>query len=133
MSFVELKISPVLAAKYHFTHPRHKTALASWQSWAQDTLRIVETELQQLNGCWSTDDLYMQLELTRLHRKLTFFMLEADENWVWDSKTDTFRPIKVSKYAEQFLWRHSRRWLLMSGTLEPWGQLLSDLGVDTNG
>jgi Rad3-related DNA helicase len=130
MSFIEIRISDAMAAKYHFQHPRYKTVVASWQEWAENTLKIVETELQRLQGCWVTDDLYAQLQLQRLYRKLTFFMLEADENWVWDAKTDTFRPIRVAKYAQQFLWRHSRRWLLMSATLEPWNQLLSDLGVE---
>jgi Rad3-related DNA helicase len=133
MSFIELRISDQMAAKYHFEHPRFVTKVDSWKTWAEAALKIVEIELQRLQGCWVTEDLYQQLQLQRLHHKLTFFCAEADQNWVWDSKTDTFRPIRIGKYCEQYLWRHSKRWLLMSATLEPWNQLLSDLGVDTNG
>jgi Rad3-related DNA helicase len=42
----------------------------------------------------------------------------------------TFRPIKVDRYARDYLWRHGRRWLLMSATIISAEQMALDLGLE---
>jgi Rad3-related DNA helicase len=59
-----------------------------------------------------------------------FFEREANDNWIYDSDTNVFKPIRVAPYCEQFLWWHAEKFLLMSATLSPMLQLCADLGID---
>jgi len=92
-------------------------------------LQIINFQLSKLNSLWGTEDLREKQQLERLKRKLEFFNAEADDGWVFDG-VNCFKPIRVAKYAENFLWKHGTWFLLMSATLAPWHQLIRDLGVD---
>ena len=52
--------------------------------------------------------------------------------WVW-SRTkigaQEFKPVRVARWAEPYLWRHAERWLLMSATVLSGQDMLEDLGV----
>lgn len=51
--------------------------------------------------------------------------------WIRDYSTKTFRmlPVVVSSYGTKRLWRHGRRWLIMSATLISPQQMADDLGL----
>jgi Rad3-related DNA helicase len=130
MSHIELKIPDSMITKYGITHPRFKTKPESWQQWAHETIEIVNDQLSKLNGLFGVEDLREQQKLERLKSKLMFFEREANDNWIYDSDTSVFKPIRVAPYCEQFLWRHAEKFLLMSATLSPMPQLCADLGID---
>ena len=129
MDFIELRISDSMVTRYNLTHPKFKTKPESWREWGNETLQIVNFQLSKLNSFWGTEDLREKQQLERLKRKLEFFNTEADDGWVFDG-VNTFKPIRIAKYAEAFLWKHADKFLLMSATLSPWHQLVRDLGVD---
>jgi Rad3-related DNA helicase len=130
MSFIELKISDSMITKYGITHPRYKTKPESWQQWAHETIQIVNDQLSKLTGLFGVEDLREQQKLERLKSKLMFFEKEANDNWIYDSSNNVFKPIKIAPYCEQFLWRHAEKFLLMSATLAPMPLLCVDLGID---
>jgi Rad3-related DNA helicase len=129
MDFIELRISDSMVNRYNLTHPKFKTKPESWREWANETLQIVTFQLSKLNSLWGTEDLREKQQLERLKRKIEFFIVEADDGWVFDG-VNTFKPIRVAKYAGSFLWKHADKFLLMSATLAPWHQLIRDLGID---
>jgi Rad3-related DNA helicase len=51
--------------------------------------------------------------------------------WIRDYDTKTLKlvPVTVTRYGPKKLWRHGRRWLLMSATLISPDQLAEDLGL----
>ena len=130
MEFIQLSVSDSMVAKYGLTHPRFKTKPESWQQWARETTEIVNNQLSKYNGLFGVEDLREQQKLERLKSKLLFFEKEANDNWIFDSVSNVFKPIRVAPYCEQFLWRHAEKFLLMSATLSPMSQLCADLGID---
>jgi len=53
------------------------------------------------------------------------------ESWVRvDDRLLVFKPVRVDRYAHQYLWRHAKRWLVMSATLISREQFCEDLGLD---
>ena len=94
-----------------------------------EILEIVNRQLSDLQDQWGADDLISWHQLGRLKTKLDFFVTEADENWIYDNN-NSFKPIRVNKYAEKYLWSHGKRFLGISATISPWRQLCHDLGVD---
>lgn len=55
------------------------------------------------------------------------------ESWVRVDDSDyslRFKPIKVARYAEQYLWKHGKKFLVMSGSIISKTQFCSDLGLD---
>ena len=130
MEFIQLSVSDSMVAKYGLTHPRFKTKPESWQQWAHETIEIVNNQLSKLNGLFEVEDLREQQKLERLKNKLMFFEREASDNWIFDSTSNVFKPIRIAPYCEQFLWRHAEKFLLMSATLSPMPQLCVDMGID---
>jgi ATP-dependent DNA helicase DinG len=79
--------------------------------------------------------LYRRLESLRRRRESVRDMLadlqQAPESWVLaDDRACVFKPVRVSGYAEQYLWRHAERWLLMSASFVSLDQVCSDLGLN---
>lgn len=52
--------------------------------------------------------------------------------WVRDNNAGpmVLKPVTVQKYGHDYLWRHSKRWLLMSATIISASRLMEDLGID---
>lgn len=69
----------------------------------------------------------------RLMEKIDLFLCNADETWLYDdSQPDryVFRPLWMNEsLAEQFLWRHSERWILMSASFLPLRLECKRLGI----
>jgi len=55
------------------------------------------------------------------------------EGWVYmdyEKGDATFKPITVADYAQDVLWKHSKKWLLMSATIISAQQMADDLGLE---
>ena len=55
------------------------------------------------------------------------------ESWVRVDDSDStlrFKPIKVARYAEPYLWKHGKKFLVMSGSIISKTQFCTDLGLD---
>src|SRR5690606_39895424 len=52
-------------------------------------------------------------------------------HWVreYDTRTLKLLPVVVSQYGTKHLWRHGRRWLLMSGTIISSDEMADSLGL----
>ena len=144
MSFVELVITQRQLERLSIPAPKFKTKFESWVQWAQPTLAVTRKELNELEAEMSHEDAWDTInvkglirlkELRRLVSKLKFFVAEVDKNWVWYPGDDrwSFKPVWVSKYAYNNLWKHTKRILGMSATILDPAQVALDTGLAMSG
>jgi Rad3-related DNA helicase len=112
------------------TRPKKSTVSESWVEWLNDLLprlRRTVTKGQPRSGAeWRR-----RIGLERLLSRTPGLMKDIQAGtWVMtstESGTVTFRPVEAAPHSTA-LWRHSARWLLMSGTVLSAQVLLGELG-----
>lgn len=140
MGFIEVVITARQLSNLHVTPPKFRTKFEAWQEWAQKTLLELRPQLRQLeretekSGAWDTLDiktLRRKRNLKRLVSKLGFFVREVDKTWVWypSDQSWSFKPVWVSKYATEALWKHTKRVLGMSATILDPRQVSANTGL----
>jgi Rad3-related DNA helicase len=71
--------------------------------------------------------------IVRLMEKIKLFQDNVDPTWLLDSDQDDkfiFRPLWMNeRLADQFLWRHAKKWVLMSASFLPVGLEAKRLGI----
>lgn len=123
LDIVQVQVTGKLINDLGLDHPQYKTKPESWAEWCVDIAPTVFSYAQRFR----TDDPKQAKKRTRflrLAKRLEQVGTEVgDGGWTYDmwpsSGTVTFKPIRVTKWADSLLWRHSTRFLLMSGTLIP--------------
>jgi Rad3-related DNA helicase len=145
INFVTLSFTPYALTKLGLigyaqtlkkTSQNEDALMNQWQCFAatakiraESILRQLESQIkngENLFGEISTEAMKAMKEHTRVKRlleKIMLFMDNMDKTWVLDDSTDdklTFRPLWINEaLAEEFLWRHSSRWVLMSASFLP--------------
>ena len=133
MGFVEVRVSKKVVRDLRLLPPELKTKWQSWVPWAQETSKRIANyiQLQQLEP-------KEERRLERTADNLANFAASVDENrpWINCSPRDTwyegpwiFKPVMVSEFADQFVWQHGKRFLIMSATILSVEQWCRDLGV----
>lgn len=135
-SHIELKITKRWIDRLGLEPPRRKTVQQSWFDWAESEAHPkVERELQRLRQAYGVEDLRREDELKRMHSKLEFFAREVRQTkWVFLSEDDswTWKPVFVARYADHYLWRHAKRFILTSATIISADELCHTLGIPRN-
>jgi len=119
MNFVEVEITRRWIDRLGLEPPARKTVQEAWIDWARSiALPAINAEIDRLDSSYGVEDLKRERELERMKGKLDFFLQEVSQagKWVFlpESERWTFKPVFVSKYADQHLWRHAERFILMS-------------------
>lgn len=136
MGHVEARISPKLAEKLAIAPPPKKTVMASWGPW------LAEECLPKLQAWQQT--LYQQPEEPKVIRqrkhadnlvqRFKGVQEDVDEGlWVYTGYQQgeiAFKPITVSQWADDLLWQHGERFVVMSGTLISPKQFAHDVGLE---
>ena len=138
LSFIELEITPRFISKLNIPPPARKTVQSAWTEWAETKARPkIVTRLNELKGNWGTADIQEEQALERMLNRLDFFLENVDETWVYSEEKNTrggksfvFRPTYVSKFAQDKIWQHGQRFLLMSATIISATQMCKDLGIE---
>lgn len=138
LSFVTVQVSSKQAREYGIEAPSKKTVESAWVEWADSAKKILSDCLKSATARGSS------LEGIRF-RKRTERLLENVKRlnnpdsglraggWVYtgyDKGDIAFKPIKVDNLANDFLWRHCKRWLLMSATMISFQTMVDSLGID---
>jgi len=139
MSFIEVTFSEKQIQEYNLPIPEKKTVESSWIEWAIETRRILAGLASHSDPGITAD----AAEIKRHNRLIRSFedasRLTSKTNgletggWVYsdyDKGRITFRPIRVDRYAEQYLWSHSQRFLLMSATIISTDEMADSLGMN---
>jgi Rad3-related DNA helicase len=128
MSFIEFRITQRMIDSMNLGEPQYKTKFESWIEWAVPVLiklqeEYAKTDVEVQRGSrWRTIDykaLKYRNRLKDMVSKLSFFVNNVDDSWVWypEQTQWTFKPVWVSKYAENVLWKYFPKNLGMSATI----------------
>jgi len=136
MSHVELTITKRWIDRLGLQPPARKTVEESWISWARDEAKPkITEELHKLQVQYGVEDMRKQRELERMLGKVDFFLREVEATkWVFLPSDDhwTFKPVFVSRYAGEQLWKHAERFILMSATIISLDEMSHSLGIPRN-
>lgn len=141
MAFIEVNISESRVKEFNLPQPERKTVAATWGPWAEEALEVVSK--QRVSGDQGT--LFDAPDLKKIKKAKRIDNLIGDlkrlldptwglssDNWVFDGYREgaiVFKPITVAPYAKEFLWRHGKKWLMMSATIISTSELAGSLGL----
>lgn len=137
LSFVEVSISKRRSIELGIAAPERKTVESAWVEWAiyaqrhlqevrQDG-RFAGNSVAAIRQRKSLDSLIRNV--ARLNNPNTGL---SAGGWVYtgyDKGDISFKPISVDHVAQQYLWQHSPRWLLMSATTISFPVMMESLGL----
>lgn len=138
LSFVSIQISSHQAKEYSLEPPARKTVESAWVEWARSAESTVAKYIagRRCNGN-SIEAVRRRIRAKRLLSNIKRLNdqdtgLEAG-GWVYtgyDKGDIAFKPVQVNHLAGDFLWRHCKKWLLMSATLISYKQMADSLGIE---
>lgn len=136
MGFVEARVPKSYVERYRLGEPKHKTKEESWKEWLDESVLPklregrgrLRREIQDVQGRQRYRRLSENIDkLSGVSKKLGSL---EDDRWV--AETDrvgwTFKPVQVAAYGEELIWKHSKRFLLMSGSVVSTSTLMNSLG-----
>lgn len=133
LSFVEVSVTARKAAEYGIKPPAKKTVESAWVDWAihaEQQLakhRIRGTDIASIRARNSLGRL--RGNIARLNNPDTGL---SSGGWVYtgyDKGDISFKPIEINHLAEEYLWKHCKRFLLMSATTISFDVMATTLGV----
>lgn len=140
MSFFEVFVSQRQVTQYKLPVPHRKTVETAWVEWALEAetiirnaiddrvyLRGVSNPIQVIRSKNRINRLYSNLRRLNDPKK----GLKAG-GWIYtgyDTGAIIFKPIRVADLAEEVLWKHAPKWLLMSATTISFAAMADALGV----
>lgn len=147
LSFVEVAIPARRMGQFRLQPPEH-TSLPSdeagqqrrhreWADWVE--LRAVPAVSRALERLGLSDDLKQKRERKYLGRLLDDLQglvgSVPNGNWVLTGAKDEvrFKPVHVNTLAPNYLWKHGKKFLLMSGTIISPSVLAEQLGIEDFG
>ncbi len=135
MGFVEARISPKLAEQLAIAPPPKKTVMASWGPWLEEEcLPKLKAWQADLHGQSETPKTIRQRKRAdNLVQRFMGVQKGIDDGWWvytgYQQGEIAFRPITVSQWAGDLLWKHGQRFVVMSGTLISPKQFAADVGL----
>jgi len=140
MSYIQVAFTDRQIKTLNLPVPSKKTVEGAWVEWASYSLEIIRDSLKSLGEPthYSSTDHIKQW--TRLERAKAAIKRLTDKQtglesggWIYTGyKTGhvEFKPIRVDRFAVQYLWEHGIRFLLMSATLISTEELADSLGLN---
>ena len=140
MSYVEVSFSARMVEDLHLPTPKKKTVEDSWYEWAIESNNIISKEIANLREPGFTTSIQDLKRYQRTHRAAEDIKRLCDPEigissggWVYTgygSGNLQFKPIKVDRYAKEYLWQHGLRFLLMSATIISTQEMADSLGLE---
>ena len=142
MRHVEVVIGRHLRNTLNIDLPDEVGKMVSWTYWLKDE---VLPKLRQERAKLSSKDRKQRRRkksLRELTEKIGVILPHLDDDWVVDGYEDArkrqgsqerqtvrFRPVNVKDYAQDWLWQHGKKWLLMSATFISPALTAEELGL----
>lgn len=142
MSHAEFRISATMLRKLKVNPPKKGSHAPTVAAWLTDELtkaigrrmEILAPPELDLGMAPNVNDNRELKALTNLAGRVPAVAREiVGDGWVRDyDNTDSFilKPVTVDQVSRQWLWRHSKRWLLMSATLVSTDEMIASLGME---
>lgn len=133
MGFREVYVPRRLIKQFELEPPKQKTKQEAWEAWA----RVTRDRLIAINARTTEWEVKLKKSIERLIGRLNFFINNIDiGKWVNCTRKDDwlggpwiFKPTYINTYAEEDLWQHGSRFLVMSATILSPDQFVRDLGL----
>jgi len=126
--FIEFNINERNTVELGFDIPSRKTTLG-WKKWAEDIMPMVVAEVSNaekwINPGSSREDIKHIKRIKSFLRKIHVLRQYLDDSWVYQEEAGKygvsykFKPVWISQFAEEFLWEHGEKFVLMSGSIFP--------------
>jgi Rad3-related DNA helicase len=140
MSYVEVSFSQRQVSDFHLPTPSKKTVEDAWLQWAVEAKDVLNDQVSQLSEPTFQSSVQYVKTYNRINRaysdvcRLTDLAIGLPAGgWIYTGYGEgnlQFRPVKVSAMAEQSLWRHGLRFLLMSATIISTQEMADSLGLN---
>ena len=142
MRHVEVIIGRHLRDRLNIGLPSQVTEMESWAEWLRwDVIPKIHAERSRLSSR-DRKQRRQKKSLGELINKIKVILPDLDDDWVVDGyedarrrrgsqqrKTVRFRPVHIRDHAQEWLWNHGQKWLLMSATIISPAQMAEDLGL----
>jgi Rad3-related DNA helicase len=144
------------AAKLKMSSKDKSGLLESWKEFGEQASQRVGNIIKKLSNeidSWGNnpnpqqaDVIKERIRVIRLKEKIDLFLTNVDNDWTLDNKSEDykdqghnlrgaliFRPLWMTEsLANEYLWRHGHKFLLMSASFYPKPILAKILGLDTD-
>jgi len=144
MSYIEVGYTAAKRKALFVGEPKFVTKEDSWVDWINDkVVDAIEGDIydtrRQIKSLGPVPKLIKKLKSSENLLTKTKWLVrpteEGDPNltgWVMNNGQGTlaFKPVRVADYAQELLWRHSKRFLVMSATVVSPEQMAADLGME---
>lgn len=149
INFVTLTFTEYAINRLGISAPARKTAkakdgISSWKDFgemARERIKPIirklsaETEtFKEITTDYQRGKIKEKVRIARLLEKVNLFLNNVDDTWIFDNSDESkyiFRPLWLTpELAENFLWHHGRKWVLMSASFLPTTILAKTLGMD---
>jgi Rad3-related DNA helicase len=135
MGFVEVRVGPAKQRRYKIDPPAKKTVAESWLEWVRDARPKLARALAAIPE--DTTDIREIREQRWLGGTLAnLSLLEEglsgeEVAWVYDQQGESivFKPVEVDQFGEKYLWKHGRRFLVMSASIISAEEMAASLGL----
>jgi Rad3-related DNA helicase len=151
INFCTLTFSQYALNRLGLGEPARKTAnskvgIEPWKDFAytakarvKSVLSKMDLDIEELGNARGEFVIKMLKERVRVKRlleKIELFIGNVDKTWIFDDRDQQkyiFRPLWLTQgLAEQFLWQHGMKWVLMSASFLPTQILCKTLGIPTD-
>src|SRR5271157_5029416 len=148
INFCTLTFSQYAIGRLGLGEPARRTAkskegIEPWKDFAQiakervvGIIRKLDHEIADLGegaGQWKVTKMKERTRVVRLLEKVQLFIANVDATWIFDDRDESkyvFRPLWLNEdLAEQFLWKHGEKWVLMSASFLPQHIVCKTLGI----
>lgn len=143
MGFVEFEVPQWIKHKLELTIPRkgvHKPALIKWLEQTSIRARRFVDQREEFMDVKSQRNMrYFAAECAKVAKELeidvaTDAQEEDQGRWFRDYDTKTLKlcPLIVGPYGNRYLWRHARKFVVMSATIISAEEMVESLGIVGN-
>lgn len=133
--FVSVQISEKRMGELGIDAPKKVTVESSWEEWAEGVEPVVKEAAREARErarrTSQPRDVRSANYLSSLQRRVTSLRKGlAEGGWVYTGTRDRveFKPVWPHSVAQEALWRHGKKWLLMSATVINAEALMMTLG-----
>jgi ATP-dependent DNA helicase DinG len=138
MSYVECQISPRRMARLGLDSPEKVTVASSWLKWLGEAIQAVSSYKSSLPSLPTQPaDIRESKAVNSLQtslRRIRNNLMADPESWVYTGLDNYvgFKPSHVASLAKEALWKHGKKFLLMSGSVISAEELIQSLGWESN-
>lgn len=126
MDHISVEVSARRMRQFKWKPPLVRAATADWVKWLDECIPELKGRIK------TCGDEKEQKRLTRMRERMSVVRTQLSSGlpyaFTGTGGAASFKPVFVGDYCHETVWKHSKKWLLMSATVISAGGLLRSLG-----